>query len=245
MLETGQLTTEKRSMTFSETTCPMRIAFAALAAWPLATLSAPAFLREARGQQPVDVGQADARQSAPAVERFTGSLTVRQKGGGLYYKIYVVDGEVIGGYDAWRGNATHYHRLAGGWFDGARLALLVQSTRHDFDDKWFSHAHHFEREGDELVLKHTLYGFGKTTDTGEVYAPHVIEATAALPVEEVRRLAAADAEEPSAPAAPDAKAAALAKRLARLERENLRLKQLVGELALEKAVSQDETSDRD
>lgn len=191
----------------------------------------------ARGQQPLDGGQI-----ASPEKRFTGSLTVRQKDGSLYYKIYVINGEVIGGYDAWRGNATHYHRLVGGWFDGKRLALLVQSTQHDLPDKWFSHAHHFEKDGDELVLKHTLYGFGKTTETGEVYTPHVIEETTALSADAVRRQAELESDKPATAAI--GRNDERTNRLERLERENARLKQLVGELVLEKVMSHDKKARR-
>lgn len=187
--------------------------------------------------QPVNGGQTIAPE-----KRFTGSLSVRQKNGSLYYKIYVIDGEVVGGFDAWRGNATHYHRIAGGWFDGERLVLLVQSTQHDFHDKWFSHAHHFEKHGDEFVLKHTLYGFGKTTKTGEVYAPHVIEETTALPADAVRRQAVLESDQRPASAATVTEGD---ERLKRLQRENARLKQLVGELVLEKAMLGDKKVEQD
>jgi hypothetical protein len=171
---------------------------------------------------------------------FTGSLTVRQKTGSLYYKVFILRGSVIGGYDTWQGRSKHYYRIVGGWYDARRLVLLLQSTRNDLGDKWYSHAHQFEKEGDQFILKHTLYGFGKTLATGEVYKPHVIDDIQELPAEEVQRLAAAAEARDAATTAADSSQAALKRRLERLERENTRLKELAGGLLLEKANLEDQ-----
>ena len=159
---------------------------------------------------------------------------MRQKGGSLYYKIYIVRGEVIGGYDTWRGRSTHHHRIVGGWYDGERMVLLIQSTQSNFGNKWYSHAHHFEKQGDQLVIKHTLYGFGKTIDSGEVYQPHIIDEVSELPAEQVERLAATAKRGSSPPAMRDSEHVALTKRSKQIKRENARLKKLVADLVLEK-----------
>jgi hypothetical protein len=180
-----------------------------------------------------------AGDSSSSTKPFTGSLTVRQKAGSLYYKVFVLRGSVIGGYDTWKGRATHYYQIVGGWYDSQRMTLLLQSTRNDLGDKWYSHAHQFEKEGNQFILKHTLYGFGKTLATGEVYKPHVIEEIRELHPEEVQRLAASAGAEPATTAASDSREAALKQGLQRLERENTRLKQLVGGLLLEKTELED------
>ena len=169
---------------------------------------------------------------------FTGTLTVRQKGGSLYYQIYVVRGAVIGGYDTWRDHSTHFHRIVGGWYDGKRMVLLIQSTQGDLEDQWFSHTHHFEKEGDQFIIKQSLYGFGKTIDSGEVYVPHIIDVISELPAERVKRLAAsADHESLKFPEG-DTESAALKQRNRRIRRENARLKALVSDLVLEKRALQ-------
>ena len=207
-----------------------------------ATLCLSTFAAKINGQsgnQP-----SSSTNAASASERFTGSLTVRQKGGSLYYKIFVVRGSVIGGYDTWRGSSTHYHRIVGGWYDGERMMLLVQSTQDDFGDKWYSHAHQFEKEGDEFVITHSLYGFGKTIGSGEVYTPHAIDEISELPAEQVERLAATAEREPSPTATRGSEDRKLRKRSKQLERENTRLKELVGELVLEKRKLQRELREK-
>lgn len=199
-----------------------------------ATVISFVFTATATGQQAVQ--DADPAQSATAVlsgEGFTGSLTVRQQGGSLYYQVYVVEGTVIGGYDTWRGLSTKYHRIVGGWYDGDRMVLLIQSTQDDLGDKWYSHAHHFEKKDDRFVITHSLYGFGTTIDSGEVYTPHTIDEISELTPEEVRQLAAADEHEPSPPATPDADEAALTRRVSELEQENACLNELVARLVCE------------
>lgn len=175
--------------------------------------------------------------------RFTGSLTVRQKNGSLYYKIYVLRGTVIGGYDTWRGSSTHYHRIVGGWYDGDRMVLLIQSTQDDLGDKWYSHSHHFEKKDDQLVITHSLYGFGKTIDSGEVYRPHTIDDISELSAEEVQRLAGSAEREASPPATQDSDRAASTKQIKQLKQENARLKQLVVEFLLENRRLEDKLRD--
>ena len=217
------------------------------AIWMSAMLLISAFVAKASGQLPGNEPSSGVESALPpnaaASDRFTGSLTVRQENGSLYYKIYVVRGTVIGGYDTWRGSSTHYHRIVGGWYDGQRMALLIQSPRNDLGDKWYSHAHHFEKQGDQLVIKHTLYGFGKAIDSGEVYTPHTIEEITELPAEQVQRLAALPERDSSPPAKDASDHATLTKRVKRLERENARLKELVADLALENAKLKQEPRD--
>ena len=177
---------------------------------------------------------ASPESSAP----FTGTLTVRQKGGSLYYQIYVVHGAVIGGYDTWQGRSTHFHRIVGGWYDGKRMVLLIQSTQGDLEDPWFSHTHHFEKEGDQFVIKQSLYGFGKTIDSGEVYVPHIVDTISELPAEHVKRLAASADHETSKFPEVDKERAALKQRNRRIQRENARLKALISDLVLEKRAVQ-------
>lgn len=181
---------------------------------------------------------------APSSDRFTGSLTVRQKGASLYYKIYIVRGIVIGGYETWRGRSTHYHRIVGGWYDGERMVLLIQSAQNDFGDKWYSHAHHFEKQGDQFVIKHTLYGFGKTIETGEVYTPHTIDEIAELHAEQVKQLAEPAELEATPPPTVESEEKSLAKRNKELARENARLKELVAELILDKMKLQGKLRDK-
>jgi len=125
-------------------------------------------------------------------EPFTGVMMVRQEGGQLYYKIFLSKGEVIGGFEGFGQHETQYHRVVGGWYDGIHLSLLMQSTAHNWGDKWFSHCHQFLRKGDKLELRHTLYGFGRTLELGGVHTPHIVEQLEQLPEEQVRRLAAAN-----------------------------------------------------
>lgn len=215
----------------------------------LASLLLPFFVAQANGQptghEPyLQAKPLSSAKEASSSDRFTGSLTVRQKGASLHYKIYIVRGAVIGGYDTWRGRSTHYHRIVGGWYDGERMVLLIQSTQDDFGDKWYSHAHHFEKKGDEFVIKHTLYGFGKTIDSGEVYTPHTIDEVSELPADQVRRMAATADPDSSAPTKPDTEHATLTKRTRQLDRENARLKELVAELVLEKTRLQRKLRDK-
>jgi hypothetical protein len=191
--------------------------------------------------QPVDsVAPADPFGAAAGENQakpFTGVLTIRQKDGSLYYKVYFVEGRAIGGFDSWQGHSKPYHRVVGGWYDGERMTLLMQSTQNDLDDKWFSHAHHFRKEGEGFVIEQSLYGDGKTIDSGEVYQPHVLEESSALSAEETRRLAeVAEPDVSSSNGAADAETETnknAKKAAARAERENARLKTLVAELLLE------------
>lgn len=138
-----------------------------------------------------------AAQAKPPVgpqqfEPFTGVMMIRQEGGQLYYKVFLSKGEVIGGFEGFGERETQYHRIVGGWYDGQHLSLLMQSTAHNWGDKWFSHCHQFLRNGDKLTLRHTLYGFGRTLELGGVHTPHTLDQMEELPDEQVRRLAAAN-----------------------------------------------------
>ena len=176
-----------------------------------------------------------ANETEPKTESqpFTGSLVVRQKNANLYYQIYVVKGKVIGGYDTWRGYKTKYHEIVGGWYDGERMVLLIQSTQNDLGDKWYSQSHHFVRQGDEFTIQHTLYGFGKTIDSGEVYQPHTIDEVQELTAEEVRQLARSGKTESRPSATKTATDETLKSRNQTLEEDNTILKELVAELLLE------------
>lgn len=200
------------------------------------TLLACVALAPRGGIAPVQADEpAPAEKPAAETKPFTGSIKLRQKDATLYYKIYLVRGKVIGGYDTWEGLSKHYHQIVGGWYDGRRLVLLVQSTEPEQGDKWFSHEHHFEREGDKMVIKHSLYGFGKTLATGEVYTPHVIDAMTELPAADVRRLAALPRPDDDSGGSSETSDVTPQQRLERLENENLRLRETIAELRRENA----------
>lgn len=126
-----------------------------------------------------------ARDPAP---RFTGILSLRQQNGDLYYKVFVVRGRVIGGWQRWRDVDEPHHDIVGGWYRGQRLAIFVQSAQDDVDDKWFSHFHQFEKApGGLFILRHSLYGFGSTAESGGVYQPHVHEEASEMTEDAVRQ----------------------------------------------------------
>jgi hypothetical protein len=106
---------------------------------------------------------------------FTGYLKIRQKNGSLFYEFTVLRGKVTSGIAAYGDPASPTHDIVGGWYDRDHLMLLLQSRGDDIHDKWSSHAHQFKRTPDGFTLEHTLYGYGKTMGTGEVYQPHVID----------------------------------------------------------------------
>ncbi len=114
---------------------------------------------------------------------FTGYLKIRQKDGGLFYEFTVIRGKVTSGTSAHGDQAAAKHDIVGGWYDRERLMLLLQSRGDDIGDKWSSHAHQFRRAGDGFTLEHTLYGYGKTMATREVYRPHVIDRIVEVPAE--------------------------------------------------------------
>jgi hypothetical protein len=119
--------------------------------------------------------EAKGKQAAPRAKRFTGSIRIRQQGGTLYYDFEVKQGKVTTGICAHQRRNGVMYDIVGGWYDGQRLMLLLQSRGTDLKDKWFAHAHQFQRSGDFFELEHTLFGYGKTMDSGIVYQTHVID----------------------------------------------------------------------
>jgi len=114
-------------------------------------------------------------QPAASVKRFSGSIRIRQKDGTLYYDFAVKQGKVISGVCAHRQRKGVMYDIVGGWYDGERLMLLLQARGTNLKDQWFAHAHQFQRSGDFFELEHTLFGYGKTMDSGTVYQTHVID----------------------------------------------------------------------
>ncbi len=114
-------------------------------------------------------------RAASASRPFTGYLEIRQKGGSQSYGIHVTRGKVTSGIGFHKGTDVVDSDIVGGWYDRHHLMLLIQSRAPDLHDQWAAHAHQFRQTGDGFILEHSLYGYGKTADSGEVYRPHVIE----------------------------------------------------------------------
>ena len=133
-------------------------------------------------------GQSGAVAAPDAAPRFTGILTLRQQDGDLYYKVFVVRGKVIGGWQRFRGSERPDHDIVGGWYLPPRLAILVQSVRDDVEDKWFSHYHQFQKNSQGLfILRYSLHGFGSTVESGGVFQPHVHDEASEMSEEAVRQ----------------------------------------------------------
>jgi hypothetical protein len=120
-------------------------------------------------------------QPVPTVEHrtearpFTGFLKIRQRNGVVYYEFTVVRGKVTSGTSGYGNPAGATHDIVGGWYDREHLMLLLQTRGEDIGDQWSCHAHQFKKSATGFTLEHTLYGYGKTMTTGEVYQPHVID----------------------------------------------------------------------
>jgi hypothetical protein len=127
---------------------------------------------------PAAVLAGEDRKPAPP---FTGAMRIRQKEGTLYFDFEVRRGKVISGVCAHKGRNKVMYEIVGGWYDGERLALLLQSPGENLKDPYFSHLNQFRRTKDGFDAEHVLFGYGKTEASGVQYKPHVIDYIAEKP----------------------------------------------------------------
>ena len=100
------------------------------------------------------------------VYAYTGSIKFREQGGKDTYQIFVQNGKIVSGWAGNEGNPRY--AILGGWYDGSKMAILMQQNGSDISNQYYSYAFHLRRSGNKLWFEYGLYGFKKTKTSKSV-----------------------------------------------------------------------------